>query len=254
MEIIMDMRSSNPTLPANIFSNLRHTASRNDAMTVQGTVYKALMLLTLVILSAGWTWMKFFKAGGNAAVVQPWILVGVFGGLIMAIVTVFKKDWSAVTAPIYAVLQGLFIGGISAQLETVYSGIVIQAAGLTFGTLFAMLLAYQSGLIKPTEKFKMGVVAATGGIMLMYLVGFVLSFFGVQASFLYSNSLLSIGISLFVIVIAALNFIIDFDLIEQGTNQGVPKYMEWYGAFALMVTLIWLYIEFLRLLSKLRSR
>lgn len=254
MEIIMDMRSSNPTLPANIFSNLRNTASRTDAMTVQGTVYKALMLLTLVILSAGWTWMKFFKAGGNAAAVQPWILVGVFGGLIMAIVTVFKKDWSAVTAPIYAVLQGLFIGGISAQLETVYSGIVIQAAGLTFGTLFAMLLAYQSGLIKPTEKFKMGVVAATGGIMLMYLVGFVLSFFGVQASFLYSNSLLSIGISLFVIVIAALNFIIDFDLIEQGTNQGVPKYMEWYGAFALMVTLIWLYIEFLRLLSKLRSR
>jgi uncharacterized YccA/Bax inhibitor family protein len=250
----METRSSNPTLPANLFSSLRYTANRADAMTVQGTVYKTLMLLMLVVLSAGWTWIKFYKAGGNAAVIAPWMFVGVFGGLIMAMVTIFKKEWSAVTAPIYAVLQGLFIGGISAQLEMAYSGIVIQAAGLTFGTLFAMLLAYQSGLIKPTEKFKMGVVAATGGIMIVYLAAFVLSFFGIQASFLYSSSLLSIGISLFVIVIAALNFILDFDLIEQGANQNVPKYMEWYGAFALMVTLIWLYIEFLRLLSKLRNR
>lgn len=254
MESVMDMRSSNPALPTNLFSSMRYTANRSDAMTVQGTVYKTLMLLTLVVLSAGWTWMKFYQAGGNASVVAPWIAVGLFGGLIVGMVTAFKKEWATITAPLYALLEGLFIGGISAQFEMAYPGIVIQAAGLTFGTLFAMLLTYQSGLIKVTERFKMGVVAATGGIMIVYLVAFVLSFFGIQASFLYSSSLLSIGISLFVIVIAALNFVIDFDMIEQGANQNVPKYMEWYGAFALMVTLIWLYIEFLRLLTKLRNR
>ena len=250
----MDMRSSNPALPADTFSNLRSRTELSDAMTVQGTVYKTLLLLMLVMLSAGWTWMKFYQSGDNGGIATPWIAIGALGGFVMALVTVFKKEWAPITAPIYALLQGLFIGGISAQLETVYPGIVIQAAGLTFGTLFAMLLAYQSGLIRATEKFKMGVVAATGGIMIVYLVSFVLSFFGIQPSFLYSSSLLSIGISLFVIVIAALNFIIDFDFIEQGARQNVPKYMEWYGAFAMMVTLIWLYIEFLRLLSKLRNR
>lgn len=250
----MDMRSSNPALPATLYTDMRSTAARSDAMTIPGTVYKTLLLLTLVMLSAGWTWMKFYQSGDNGAIAMPWIGIGLFGGFIMAMVTVFKKEWAPVTAPIYALLQGLFIGGLSAQLETVYPGIVIQAAGLTFGTLFAMLLAYQSGLIKATEKFKLGVVAATGGIMVVYLVAFALSFFGIQVSFLTSSSWLSIGVSLFVIVIAALNFIIDFDFIEQGARQNVPKYMEWYGAFALMVTLIWLYIEFLRLLSKLRSR
>ena len=223
-------------------------------MTIQGTVYKTLMLLLLTLLSAGWVWMKFYKSGGNSAIMTPWVGIGVLGGFITAIVTVFKKQWAPVTAPIYAVLEGLFIGGFSAQLESAFPGIVIQAAGLTIGTLFAMLLAYQSGWIQATERFKFGVVAATGGIALVYVATFILSFFGVQASFLYSSSLLSIGISLFVVVIAALNFIIDFDFIEQGAKQNVPKYMEWYGAFAMMVTLIWLYIEFLRLLSKLRER
>jgi uncharacterized YccA/Bax inhibitor family protein len=250
----MDTKSSNPTLPANTFSSLRYTADRSEAMTVSGTIYKTLLLLMLVMLAAGWTWIKFYQSGGNTAVVAPWILVGAIGGFIVALVTTFKKNWAPIAAPIYAVLQGLFIGGISAQLEMAYHGLVIQAAGLTFGTLFAMLLMYQSGLIKATEKFKMGVFAATGGIALVYLVSFVLSFFGINASFLYGSSSLSIGISLFVIVIAAMNFIIDFDFIEQGASQNVPKYMEWYGAFAMMVTLIWLYVEFLRLLSKLRNR
>lgn len=250
----MDIRSSNPALPANTFTSMRSRAELSDAMTVQGTVYKTLLLLMLVVLSAGWTWMKFAQSGDNGAIATPWVGIGALGGFVMALITVFKKEWAPITAPIYAVLQGLFIGGISSQLETVYPGIVIQAAGLTFGTLFAMLLAYQSGLIRATERFKMGVVAATGGIMIVYLVSFVLSFFGMQPSFMYSSSLLSIGISLFVIVIAALNFILDFDFIEQGARQNVPKYMEWYGAFAMMVTLIWLYIEFLRLLSKMRNR
>jgi uncharacterized YccA/Bax inhibitor family protein len=250
----MEMRSSNPTLPANTFSSMRWTAERGEAMTVQGTVIKTCLLLLLTLLAAGWTWMKFYQSGQNPAATMPWVLVGVIGGLVLAIVTTFKKEWAPITAPLYAVFEGLFIGAISAQLEAAYSGIVIQAAGLTFGTLFAMLLAYQSGLIKATERFKLGVVAATGGIAIVYLVAFVLSFFGIQASFLYSSSWLSIGISLFVIVIAALNFIIDFDFIEQGARQNVPKYMEWYGAFAMIVTLVWLYIEFLRLLAKLRDR
>lgn len=250
----MDMRSSNPALAANTFTSLRSTADRSDAMTVQGTIVKTLLLLMVALLSAGWTWMKFYQSGDNGAIATPWVGIGALGGFLVAIVTVFKKEWAPITAPLYALLQGLFIGGISAQLETAYPGIVIQAAGLTFGTLFAMLLAYQSGLIRATENFKMGVVAATGGIAIVYLVSFVLSFFGIQPSFLYSSSLLSIGISLFVVVIAALNFIIDFDFIEQGARQNVPKYMEWYGAFAMMVTMVWLYVEFLRLLSKLRNR
>lgn len=250
----MEMRSSNPTLSNGTFSDLRYLGDRAGSMTVQGTVYKTILLLLVAMMSAGWTWMKFYQSGGNPNAVSTMIWVGAIGGFVLAMVTVFKKEWAAITAPLYALLEGFFIGGLSAMLELQFPGIVIQACGLTFGTLFAMLIAYQSGLIQATEKFKMGIVAATGGIALMYLVVFVLSFFGVQPSFMYSSSLLSIGISLFVVIVAALNFILDFDFIEQGARQNVPKYMEWYGAFALMVTLVWLYIEFLRLLSKLRSR
>lgn len=250
----MDMRSANPALAPNTFLSQRVYAERGDTMTIQGTVYKTLLLLLVTLMSAGWVWLKFYKSGGNGAIMTPWVGIGVLGGFLVAIATVFKKEWAPVTAPLYALLEGLFIGGFSAQLETAFPGIVIQAAGLTIGTLFAMLLAYQSGWIKVTERFRFGVVAATGGIALVYLATWVLSFFGIQSSFMYSSSLLSIGISLFVVVIAALNFVIDFDFIEQGARQNVPKYMEWYGAFALMVTLVWLYIEFLRLLSKLRER
>lgn len=248
------IKSSNPTLSGDTFTGVSYTANRTDAMTIQGTVFKTLMLLLLALLSAGWTWNKFYQAGGNASAVSMWMMVGIIGGFIIALVTIFKKEWAAITAPLYAVLEGLFIGGLSATLESAYPGIVIQAAGLTFGTLFAMLFVYQSGLIRATENFKLGVFAATGGIAIFYLVMMVLGFFGIQPSFMYGNSWLSIGISLFVVAIAALNFIIDFDIIEKGANSSMPKYMEWYGAFALMVTLIWLYIEFLRLLSKLRSR
>lgn len=248
------MKSSNPALSADTFNSLRYAADRSETMTIQGTVYKTILLLLVAALSAGWVWMQYAQAGNNPAAVSVWTMVGAIGGLVAAMVTVFKKEWAPITAPIYALLEGLLIGGLSATLETSFPGIVIQAAGLTFGTLFAMLFAYQSGLIKATENFKLGVVAATGGIAVVYLVSFVLSFFGIHPSFLYSSSLLSIGISLFVVVVAALNFILDFDVIEQGARLSVPKYMEWYGAFAMMVTLVWLYVEFLRLLSKLRSR
>ena len=250
----MTLTPSNPTLREDTFLDLRMSGDRTNSMTIQGTVYKTLLLLLVALLSSLWTWMEFYKSGSNGAAVTPYLTIGILGGLIAALVTIFKKTWAPVTAPIYAFFEGLFIGGISAQMEMAFPGLVIQAAGLTFGTLFAMLLAYQSGWIQATEKFKFGVIAATGGIAVVYLATFILSFFGIQSSFMYDSSLFSIGISLFVVVIAALNFIIDFDFIENGVRQNVPKYMEWYGAFALMVTLIWLYIEFLRLLSKLRQR
>jgi uncharacterized YccA/Bax inhibitor family protein len=170
------------------------------------------------------------------------------------LVTVFKKNWSPVTAPIYALLEGLLIGCLSAMLDHQFHGIALQAAGLTFGTLFCLLLAYSSGMIRATQNFKVGVVAATGGIMLVYIASMLLGLFGHTIPFIHDNGLVGIVFSLFVVGVAAMNLILDFDLIESGAQQGAPKYMEWYGAFALMVTLIWLYIEMLRLLSKLRSR
>ena len=248
------MRSSNPTLADNTFSGFGYEDAKTESMTIPGTIYKTTLLLLLVLLSAGWVWMKFHNAGGNTAVVTPWMTGGVIGGLVLAIATVFKKEWAPITAPLYALFEGLFIGGISAMLDATYPGIVMQAAGLTFGTLFTMMAAYSSGLIRATEKFKIGVIAATGGIALVYVASMILGFFGVQIPGIFGNGLIGIGFSLFVVIIAALNFIIDFDFIEQGANRGVPKFMEWYGAFAMMVTLIWLYIEFLRLLSKTRER
>jgi uncharacterized YccA/Bax inhibitor family protein len=195
-----------------------------------------------------------FYNSGNPDAVMPWMIGGAIGGFIVALITVFKKTWSPITAPIYALLEGLFIGGISSIFEAKYPGIVIQAVGLTFGTLFGLLVAYKTGFIKATENFKLGVVAATGGIALIYFVSFILGFFGVGVPFIHESGLMGIGFSLFVVVIAALNLVLDFDFIEHGAEHGAPKYMEWYAAFGLMVTLVWLYIEILRLLAKLRDR
>jgi len=176
------------------------------------------------------------------------------GGLITAFVTVFKKEWSQITAPIYAVLEGLALGGISAFFNAQYDGIVIQAVALTFGTAGCLLIAYKSGVIKATENFKLGIFAATGAIGLIYLVGMIMRFFGSGIPYIHENGLIGIGFSLVVVTIAALNLVLDFDFIEKGAEQGAPKFMEWYAAFGLMVTLIWLYLEILRLLSKLNSR
>jgi uncharacterized YccA/Bax inhibitor family protein len=168
---------------------------------------------------------------------------------------VFKKEWSGVTAPLYALAEGFVVGGISAIFEAMYPGIVIQAVMLTFGTLAALLMAYKSGLIKATENFKLGVVAATGGIALLYLVSMVMRFaFDKPIAFIHESSTFGILFSVFVVVIAALNLVLDFDFIEEGVEKGAPKYMEWFGAFGLTVTLIWLYLEILRLLAKLRER
>jgi uncharacterized YccA/Bax inhibitor family protein len=246
------MRTSNPALNANTFADVRRDPNA-PPMTLEGTVNKAALLLFLVVVPAAWVWSQV-RAALDASVAGPWIMLGVIGGLITAIVTVFKKEWSPVTAPIYAALEGLALGGLSALLETKYPGIVMQSVGLTFATLAAMLLAYRSGLIKATEKFKLGVIAATGAICLYYVIGLVLSFFRVGMPFLQGNSTASLVVSGVIVVVAALNLILDFDFIETGVNGGAPKYMEWYGAFGLMVTLIWLYLEILRLLSKLQSR
>jgi uncharacterized YccA/Bax inhibitor family protein len=179
---------------------------------------------------------------------------GVIGGLVLGFVTVFKKEWSVVTAPLYALCEGAFLGALSGMLESMFPGIAIQAVGLTFGTCFVMLLAYRSGLIRVTQRFTMGVIAATGGIAVFYLLTMLLGFFGVRIPLIYGGGPVGILFSLAVVVIASLNLILDFDFIQKGAAQGAPKYMEWYAAFGLMVTLIWLYMEMLRLLTKLRRR
>ena len=245
------MKTANPALGENTFREVSGFAG--DTMTVSGTVNKAGVLLLLCVASAAWTWNRFF-ATGDPASVAPMMVVGGIGGFILALVTIFKKQWAGVTAPLYSLAQGALLGGISAMFELRYHGIAIQAVMLTFGTLVAMLLAYRTGLIKVTERFRLGVVAATGGIALFYLAQFVLGFFGITFHTVNSSSPIGIGFSLLVVGVAALNLVLDFDLIENGVRYNAPKYMEWYSAFALMVTLIWLYLEMLRLLSKFRSR
>jgi uncharacterized YccA/Bax inhibitor family protein len=199
--------------------------------------------------------MQTISQANGGAVASGYAMLGGIGGLICALATVFKPRWSPYTAPVYAGLEGLLLGGISAMFETQYPGIAVQAVGATFGTLAALLAAYASGLIRPSENFKLGITAATGGICLVYLASWVLSLFGVHAlGSLFGAGLIGIGFSVFVVIIAALNLVLDFDFIENGVRQAAPKYMEWYGAFGLLVTLVWLYLEMLRLLSKLRSR
>jgi uncharacterized YccA/Bax inhibitor family protein len=248
------MRSGNPALNEKTFRNFYTDAAPiANAMTVQGTAWKTLILLGLCAGTACFTWQRVMDQDFASA--MPLIIGGAIGGLIVGLVTSFKANWAPFTAPIYALLEGLFLGGISAIFEqTEYSGIAIQGIAATFGTMFALLMAYQSGLIRATENFKLGVVAATGGICLLYLVSFILSFFGMPLSFINQPSWLGIGFSVVVVIIAALNLVLDFDFIEEAANRGAPKYLEWYGAFGLMVTLVWLYIEILRLLSKLNSR
>lgn len=245
------IKSSNPALGEKTFDRLASGYTGAEQMTINGTINKTLVLLILVTVPALWVWDMFAKSGMQAVTV--WMYGGLIGGLVFALITIFKKTWAPYTAPVYAILEGLVIGGISAYAESQFKGIVFQAVALTFGTLLSLLVAYRSGVIKVTEKFRLGVVAATGAIFLVYIVSMVIGFFGVSVPLIYSGGTIGILFSLFVVVIAALNLVLDFDFIEQGAEQGAPKYMEWYGAFGLMVTLIWLYIEFLRLLTKLRQ-
>lgn len=241
------LRSGNPTLTDSTFKSVG-IAVGDEAMTLQGTVNKTGISLLILIGCAAFVWNQPSDAIGL------YLFGGMIGGLVFSLVTIFKKEWAPVTTPVHAALEGLFLGGVSAIYEARYEGIVVNAVGLTFGTLAALLAAYSSGLIKPSENFKLGIVAATGGIGLVYLVSMLLGFFGTQVPLIHGSGIVGIGFSLFVVLIAALNLVLDFDFIETGAAQRAPKYMEWYGAFGLLVTLVWLYLEILRLLAKLQGR
>ena len=240
----LSLRSGNPVLSKSTFIN---TGSISEKMTINGTVNKTAISLLLLV---GTGYITFTS-------INPVILIGCgIGGFIVAIITVFKKEWAPITVPIYAILEGGALGGISYMYNSLYDGIVTNAIFLTIGILLSLLTAYRSGYIKPTENFKLGIFAATGGIAIVYLINFVMGFFGSSMGIMQIDnaSPMSIGFSVVVVIIAALNLVLDFDFIEEGAEKGAPKYMEWYGAFCLLVSLIWLYLEILRLLAKLNSR
>ena len=248
----LSLRSGNPALTKNTFSNF--TIETAQKMTLEGTVNKTIISLLILMIFASYTWRTWHPDNGSTL-----MYLGMFGGFILALITIFKPTWSPITVPIYAALKGLALGIISKIYDSYigYPGIVEQAIFLTFGILGCLLFAYKTRMIKPTENFKLGVFAATAGIGVVYLISFLMSIFGGDGLPVMNpsnTSMLSIGFSLFVVVIASLNLVMDFDFIEQGAANGAPKYMEWYGAFGLLVTLIWLYLEILRLLAKLSSR
>jgi uncharacterized YccA/Bax inhibitor family protein len=247
-------KSGNPTLTEKMFDKTASMEATNQGvMSVRGTINKFGFLMFMVIAGAAYNWQVFEQKGAGS--MQVLMMVGLFGGLIAALGIMFKPNWAGFLAPLYALLEGLFIGGISAVFNAMfaknYPGLVMQAVGLTFGVAIAMFLLYNFRIIRATEKFKSVIIASTLGIGIFYLITLVLSMFGVNVSFMHDSSPLSIGISLFVVAIASLNLILDFDMIEQGAERGAPKFMEWYGAFGLLVTIVWLYIEMLKLLSKL---
>jgi uncharacterized YccA/Bax inhibitor family protein len=246
------MRTSNPAFSEALFQQRTQAVPSAGTMTVNGTANKTMLLLLLALVTAAFTWNQ--TLGGPPSAGTGWMIGGGIGGFIAALATIFKPQWSPISAPIYALLEGLFLGAISARYEALMGGITTQAVLLTLCIAFAMLFTYRAGWIKVTEKFRSGVVMATGGIALMYLLSLAMSFFGASIPFLHSNSLLGIGISLAIIVVASLNLLLDFDFIEKGAQYGAPSYMEWFGAFGLMVTLVWLYLEMLRLLAKISSR
>ena len=238
--------SSNPVLNTKAFNKAASTLTDSQVMTVKGTVQKTILMALLVLASAMWSW-------SNPG--STWMIVGGVGGFIAALVTIFKPNAAPISAPIYAVLEGLFLGGVSYMIgsQTGQGGIVMQAITLTIGVLFLMLFLYTSGIIKVTEKLKMGIVAATGAIFLMYLINFVMSFFGAAFFTMADTSMMAIGINLLIVGVAAFNLLLDFDFIDKAAAARAPKSMEWYGAFGLMVTLVWLYIELLRLLARFQD-
>jgi len=238
------LRTSNPALKETTFRSLP-LALPGETMTLQGTVNKTGISLLILLATASWVW--------NSEAYRPFIFIGLIGGLVTALVTIFKNTAAPWTTPLYAAFEGLLLGGISKMFEMQYPGIVINAVALTFGTLAALLAVYSTGLIRPSENFKLGLFAATGGIALLYMVSMVLGFFGVRVPYIHDSSPIGIAFSVFVVIIAALNLVLDFDFIERGAEANAPRYMEWVGAFGLLVTLVWLYLEILHLLAKLQG-
>ena len=246
-------RTSNPALGESALKRLQAQAGVGArSMTVGGTALKTLVLLVVAAVSAAFVWSAYF--GGNPEAAGGAALAGAVGGLVVGLVTIFVPRVAPWTAPLYAVLEGMLLGGVSALYEQQYQGLPLQAVGLTFGTLFVLLAAYSTGLLRATDRFRAGITAATLGIAVYYLIAFAGSFFGVQMPLIHDNGWLGIGFSLVVVAVAALNYVLDFDFVERGARAGLDRRMEWYGAFGLLVTTVWLYLELLRLLGKLRSR
>jgi len=247
------MESSNPTLNERTFGAARVGVGQ-PAMTVQGTVNKTFILLAILVAAAMWTWGKTSDPH-SAGFLGITFMVSMIGGLILAIATSFKPKWSPVTAPLYAACEGLLLGILSAYFERSYPGIVMQAVGLTFAVTFAMLMGYKAGWLQATPGLRKGLMIAMGGLMLFYVVVWIASMFGIHPpGFINGGGPLGIAFSLFVVGIASMSLVLDFDFIESASREGLEMYMEWYGAFALMVTLVWLYMEILRLLSKISRR
>ncbi len=247
-------KTSNPTLGEGIINRYAY-ASADRTMTVQGAVNKVALLLALVVAGALYTWSKVMTAVemGEGSV-QGWMIGGSIAGFILALVITFKKDWAPLLSPVYAICEGLCIGALSAYFEVMFPGLVLRAVLLTFGVLFALLFMYKIRIITVTQRFRAIVLAATVGIAFAYLVTFIIGLFGVNTSFMYNGGSMSLIISLVVVAVAALNLVLDFDFIEQGSQANLPAHFEWYAAFGLMVTLIWLYIEILRLLAIVAGR
>jgi uncharacterized YccA/Bax inhibitor family protein len=239
------MKRNNPALNNKVFRG--HVLDEGETMTLQGAVNKTAFLLTLLVTGAGWTWNLFYTQGSQA--VMPWLMIGVWGGFVAAIIVSFTDHLAPLLAPVYAVLEGLALGGLSAYFEAKYPGVVIQAVGLTFSTLGGLLLVYKLGLVKVTDNFKLGVIAATAGIGITYLLGFIGCQLGLEPQYLHQSSLFGILFSILVVIVAALNLVLDFDDIKSGVGSA-PKSMEWIAAFGLIVSLVWLYVEFLRLIAR----
>ncbi len=251
------IRSSNPAMNDNTFKQAIQEDYGVETMSVVGTINKTAILLLLLVITAGISWRMFYGAAdlaAGAAAMMQLILIGGIGGLIVAFITIFNKKWSMITGPIYALLEGLAIGGISAIMELQFPGIVVPAVMLTFGVLAIMLTIYRTGIIKVTNKLRIGITAAMGAIFLIYMATFIMGFFGATIPYIHGSGPIGIGFSVVVIGVCSFMLLLDFDRIQRGSEMGAPKYMEWYCAFGLLVTLIWLYMEFLRLLAKLRSR
>jgi uncharacterized YccA/Bax inhibitor family protein len=246
-------RSGNPGLNEKTFASQPRPTALDERMTLQGSINKSFLLLVVLLAGALWPWSQYLSSG-DVSVVSSSVLVGALGGLVLGVIISFKATMAPYLALPYAALEGLAIGGISALLERKYPGIAIQATGLTFGVLAVLLVAYRTRLIRATERFRAIVIGATGAIALLYLLSMVLGFFHVAVPVLNDASPLGIIVSLVIVGVAALNLVLDFDLIESGVAGGAPRYMEWYAAFGLLVTLVWLYMEILRLLSKVRRQ
>lgn len=244
------MALNNPALSEKAFSDFKESDFRAGAMTVGGTVGKTMVLLALLMVAAVYTWYLYYQGQD----VTGFLIVGLIGSLVTSLITIFFKKAAFITAPLYVILNGLMLGAISAWTDYSYPGIVINAILITVGTLFLMLAIYTLRIIKVTPGFTLGIVICTASIALVYLIDIILGFFGISVPFIHETGWIGIGISLFIVAIAALNLLLDFHFIETEAQSGAPKYMEWYAAFGLMVTLIWLYMEILRLLSKLNSR